>query len=223
MENIYVVDLQFFRGDNKELILKCISFSPLVSDVFEQFVFKAPFPIDQLSPYRRREASFVTRNIHKIHWDDGFIEYNQMKHVINSNLNSAKEILIKGLEKANFLNSVLGRNVCYNVENLDCPNLRSLKLKLSGFPTENVTTLNVKVLKSWLKIIFQHGLEYSNNAIHKFNNCDFLRLSGVDLYFIPLSVLLKQCCPQFLKQFSYKFPPHIVNDDTFQKCIDYIP
>lgn len=54
MENTYVADLQFFRGDEKELILK--SFSKLFSDTIEFFVFKPPFDIVELSPYRRRAA-----------------------------------------------------------------------------------------------------------------------------------------------------------------------
>lgn len=108
MENTYVADLQFFRGDEKELILKCISFSKLFSDTIEFFVFKPPFDIVELSPYRRRAARFVTKNFHHIQWEDGFIDYNEINNIIKENLDTAQEIFVKGHEKATFLNSILG-------------------------------------------------------------------------------------------------------------------
>lgn len=220
MENTYVVDLQFFRGNNKEIILKCISFSKLFSNTIEYFVFKAPFNISELCPYRRCEAQFVTKNFHHIQWDQGFIDYYEIGNTLRDTFKGAEEILVKGLEKAKFLNNILGRNVCYNVENLNCPNLKSLKSKLTGFPSENVSHLNVKVLKSWLKIIFLHDREYINTAINNFHECqDFSFLSGTDLYFIPISFLLKKYTPQFLRIYADRFPPHIALKECFQEYI----
>lgn len=219
MEDIYIVDAQFFRGDNKELILKCLSYSKIYSDIFEQFIFKPPYNINQLSPFRRREVKFVTKTIHHINWDDGFVEYNEIKYILKNKLGSAREILVKGLEKATFLDSILERKLCYNIENLNCPNLKSLKDKISGFPLEDVCTLNVKVLKSFMKTILQHSSEYINNSVEKYTNVGLFSLSDSDIYFLPVSLLVKSCPVELLKSYYYKFPPHIRQDETFENFV----
>uniref|UniRef100_A0A8D9E8C4 Uncharacterized protein n=1 Tax=Cacopsylla melanoneura TaxID=428564 RepID=A0A8D9E8C4_9HEMI len=60
----------------------------------------------------------------------------QVKYLSNGHirtcLSKASEIFVKGLEKVTFFkfNSILPRKLCFNMENLECPNFRTMKANM---------------------------------------------------------------------------------------------
>lgn len=221
MENTFVADIQFFRGNDKEIIVKSFSFSKLFdADIVQHFVFKPPYEFQKLNLLRRREAAIVTLNYHHLEWDDGFIEYDQAVNIIRSCLCKATEIIVKGLEKEKYLNSILPYKTCYNIENLNCPNFKSLKSNLSlQKPISPVSSLNVTVMKQWLCELLKSSLILTNEAIHIFNECNFFSLKPRDLYFLPVNFLIYACDVDFLNNISYLLPPHIVQNPNFKNYI----
>lgn len=221
MENTFIADIQFFRGNEKEIIVKSFSFCKLFNDdIVQHFIFKAPFDFQKLNLTRRREVANVTMNFHHLDWDDGFIDYNQVVKIIRSSLSPASEIIVKGLEKEKYLNSLLPTKTCYNIENLDCPNLKSLKVNLS---LQNlcspVSSLNVIAMKKWLGHLLKSSLTLSNDAIGAINDHGFCSLRQIDLYFLPVNFLIYSFSAEFLKNHSHRLAPHIVENTYFK---DYI-
>lgn len=219
MENTLVADIQFFRGNNKELIVKSFSFCKLYDeDIVQHFIFKPPFDFYELNLSKRREATHVTLNFHHLEWDDGLVEYQEAIPIIRSCLSHGDEIFVKGLEKVTFLNSILPRKVCYNIENLDCPNFKVLKTnKILRAPCSPVSSLNVLAMKQWLRSLFENSLILCNDAIGAFSKHGFFSLSEKDLYFLPVNFLTYALNVDFLQTHSHKFAPHIVFNDHFLK------
>lgn len=221
MDNIYIADIQFFRGNDKELILKSFSYAKLASDyMIENFVFKPPFAFNDLNIYRRNQATNVTKNIHRLHWNDGFIDYSEIKNIICSHLNNATEVIVKGAEKKKYLDSILERGVCYNIEQLECPNLKSLKMSFTTFYTNNSESgINVSAMKIWTMLMFQNSMEYVEHSIKSFHSNGFFNMSPKEIYFLPLEFLLFECGPDFLSRVLSKLPPHIVQSDLFKNQV----
>uniref|UniRef100_A0A8D9EAD8 Uncharacterized protein n=1 Tax=Cacopsylla melanoneura TaxID=428564 RepID=A0A8D9EAD8_9HEMI len=75
----------------------------------------------------------------------------QVKYLSNGHirtcLSKASEIFVKGLEKVTFFkfNSILPRKLCFNMENLECPNFRTIKANmiLQDLFSSPVSSLNV--------------------------------------------------------------------------------
>lgn len=222
MENTFIADIQFFRGNDKNIIVKSFSFCRLFDDdIVQHFIFKPPFEFQELDFLHRREAAHVTVNYHHLNWDDGFIEYEQAVPIIRSSLSGATEIIVKGLEKEKYLNSILPRKTCFNIENLDCPNFRVMKVK---FPLQNpcapVSSLNVLVMKHWLCQLLKNSLSLTNDAIGTFSEHGFFSLRLKDIYFLPVNFLIYELSADFLENHIHKLPPHIVQNPYFKNYIN---
>lgn len=221
MENTFVADIQFFRGNDKEIIVKSFSFCKLFNDdIVQHFVFKPPFEFQNLNLIRRREAANVTMNFHHLEWDDGFVDYSQAIKIIRSSLSCASEIIVKGLEKEKYLNSLLPMKTCYNIENLDCPNFKVMKTNLSRQnPCAPISSLNVIVMRQWLCELLKNGLTICDDAIGIFNEHNFFSLRPRELYFLPVNFLIYSLSAEFLLINSHKLPPHIVQSPYFKKYV----
>lgn len=220
MENIYVADIQFFRDNNKNIILKSLALSKLFEEDFiEHYIFKPPYMFEELNYIRRIEANNVSRNFHRIHWDDGFIEYKEHINILTSALKNASEVLVKGNEKVTYLNNLLRKKICYNVENLSCPNLKSLKSLQSSFSLSPVSYQNTSVLKVWLRSLFYNCAEEIEKSIQKHDDVGFYALTEKDYYFLPVSIIIKNFSVDSLKCILYKLPPHTVFSHYIQNYI----
>lgn len=220
MNNIYVLDLQFFRNNDKSIIVKSISVSKLFnSDIIDHFIFKPPFDFLELNLTRRAEARHVSAFYHHINWNEGFIDYSEMNIIIQSLLADATEVFVKGNEKAKFINSILSRDVSYNVEQLNCPNLKVLKAAHSIFESCPVSSMNVTVLKLWLKNLFLTSLERANDAIKLFNKIGFMHMRSDEIYFLPANFLIDKVDSDGVKSCLKSLPPHIIQDIDVKKHI----
>lgn len=181
------------------MLLKSFSFCKLFGeDIVQHFIFKPPFEFQELNLIRRRGAAHVTMNYHHMGWND--VEHRYKIMFI--------QILVKGLEKANYLNSILPRKLCYNVENLDCPNFKIMKTSFSyKNPCSPVSSLNVVIMKEWPRNLLENSLPLCNDAIGVFREHGFFSLSQRELYFqFPTNTF----SADFLESQCHKFPPQYV-------------
>lgn len=214
----YVCDIQFFRNNDKSIILKSLSCTKLFNDeVIDHFIFKPPFDFNDLNLTRRAEARHVSTFYHHINWNEGFIPYNDMIELVRSYFANATEILVKGDEKGKFLNSILRRNVCYNVEQLNCPNLKELKVAHTLFSKPPVSTLNVIVLKKWMLELYQNCMDKIDTAIETFNKIGFVHMKSYEIYFLPTQFLIDKVDSESLKICLNNLPPHVTQKDSFKK------
>lgn len=218
---IVICDVQFFRNNDKSIILKSFSCCELFNsnDIIDHFVFKPPFPFSDLNLTRRAEARHVTHFYHHINWDEGFIPYNDMSALLRSYLSNATEVIVKGDEKVKFINSVLHKNLCYDVEKLNCPKLKDLKAGYSFFSSPPVSSLNVKVLRTWLNNLFKNSMERVDSSIKSFNSSELSLMKSHDIYFLPAHFLIDKMERDNLKNCLKFLPPHLANDISIKKYV----
>lgn len=217
--NTYVVDIQYFRGNSKNLILKSFAYAKLFDSAIEHFVFKPPHNFEDLNLVRKYEARHVTKNYHKLQWDDGFIDYSYIPLVLRSVLRQADEVLVKGSEKVQYLNYILRRNVCFNVEDLDCPKLSTLKMCHGFFDTTPVSTQNVRAIMHWVSILYSKSIDFIDEAIAKYNKTGLFSLDKREKFFLPVSFLIEKCSPCLLQHELKNLAPHIVNNTNFRNYV----
>lgn len=149
-----IVDLQGFKKDNNEFILKEIAI--LCSRQTLVLLIKPPFPFYELSKTERSTVSWIERN-RKIFWDEGFIPYSQMSQYITNYLKN-KVIYVKGSEKVLWLKNLIQSDQIHNIECYNCPNFQTLyktylncSYVFSCIFHSNVCALrNVTCLNMWL-------------------------------------------------------------------------
>lgn len=224
MENTFVADIQFFRGNDNEIILKSFSFSELLSEtaVVQQFIFKPPFDLTELDAPRRRAAERVTVNHHQLDWTAGLIDYDRAEHIVRACLTHATEVVVKGREKVVYLNSVLRRNVCFNIDNLECPTLSVLKTNnnylsnhTNAYFYSPASFSPVAVLKKWLRKLLANSLTLCNAAMGAFHAHGFFALTQRELYFLPVQFLIHVHSGDFLRSQRDKLAPHIAFNVDF--------
>lgn len=217
---ILICDLQFFRDNDRSVIVKSFSCTNLYNnDIVNHFVFKPPFDFCELSLTRRAEAQHVSTHYHRINWNEGFIPYNEMATVVRSCLAEAKEVIVKGEEKAKYINTLMRRAICFDAEKLNCPNLKVLKAAESLFCNSPVSSLNVMVLKTWLQNFFQNTMEKTDNSIKIFNNVGLFKMSSSEIYFLPVHFLISRMEKDSLTNFLHNLPPHISQDISMKNFI----
>lgn len=92
----------------------------------QHYIVKPPYPKSDLSPKAIKANDWVEAFYVGIHWEDGFIEYDELPRLINNNTQQYAILLAKGKDKADYLTGVVGRHVI-NLENLGCPSLKTLE------------------------------------------------------------------------------------------------
>lgn len=117
-----IVDVQGFKRDNNEFILKEIAI--ICNDQVQVLLFKPPFPFYDLTKTERRQVSWIERN-RRILWNAGVIPYYKNEIYIKELLRN-KTIYTKGLEKILWLKYITGNNDVFNLEDKNCPSLLHL-------------------------------------------------------------------------------------------------
>ena len=154
----YVIDVQGFKRAYNEFVFKELAVVPLGEDVQPTvYLFDPPHDWSFLAPRYKCENSWLTRNYHGIHWQDGEIPYEEFQEILKSSVRGASKIYVKGLDKQKWLQNIISR-VC-NIEDLDCPSLAKLHIQketpcshhnLNICRNSNCAVLNAIALKRWL-------------------------------------------------------------------------
>lgn len=94
-----VVEFQAFSDNNNRFLLKELAIVGLGYQT--QLVFAPPFDKSLLNSKARRTARWLTRNYHKIAWEEGRIPFRES--LLRNLLKPFAVVHTKGLEKAQFL------------------------------------------------------------------------------------------------------------------------
>uniref|UniRef100_A0A8D8X3J6 Uncharacterized protein n=4 Tax=Cacopsylla melanoneura TaxID=428564 RepID=A0A8D8X3J6_9HEMI len=221
MTSTYIIDIQGFRGNNKEFILKSLAYSKLNDGNYvQQIIFKPPYDIQQLISKRRHEAHYASNNLHLIQWDDGFIKYSDMEETVQSLFTHVREIYVKGLEKATFLNNILKRNICMDMDILHCPNLKTLKLYHPDQLQGPVACKQVSLLRQWFKDLLSKSSSLTNQSVNSLNEYGLDFLTPFEIFFLPIPCILQSCSSEILTRNIRKLPPKIRNNAFVSNLFD---
>lgn len=115
-----IVDIQLFKVDDEQYIIK--ELAVIQNKKIAHFIFKPPYPFENLALKYKKQAKWLMRYHHCIKWNEGEIEFEQFKNILNKCTSNAETIYVKGREKAAYLRKVLDKKI------VELPESPSLKL-----------------------------------------------------------------------------------------------
>lgn len=156
----FVVDVQGFKMPVDQFVPKdfaVISLDPLITHP-TTFTFMPPCSWMDLPQAYKNINLMMTRKVHVLNWEYGYIPYGQVDLMVRAALNNAATVYVMGAEKKDWLSHILGEStLVINIETLECPTLRNLRVMfhceweyehdmLEWFSA----TENARMLRDWL-------------------------------------------------------------------------
>lgn len=120
------IDMQGFKSNSNEFIAKEVAVV-FNNDEFINFIIKPPYNFNNLSPQKQKEAHWLTKNYHHLHWNAGSVSFSSVCRFLKTNLRYFK-VYVKGVEKRQWLEKMMQRNI-FNTEDIGCINLKQMNRK----------------------------------------------------------------------------------------------
>lgn len=98
-----VIELQAFRGNKDEYIIKELVILDLLTCVVYSFLFKPPFPFKKLNAKAKKTNKWLVKNFHNIEWCEGFTSYKNLENIMYHFCNEFTTIYTKGIEKRDWI------------------------------------------------------------------------------------------------------------------------
>lgn len=162
----FVIDVQGFKRVYNDFVFKELAIVPLGDDVQPMvYLFAPPHDWNFLPPRYKFENTWLTKNFHGLHWQEGEIPYEELEEILKACTRGAGQVWVKGLEKQRWLKNIIP-NV-KNIENLNCPALSKLyhytdnpcsNHNLQVCKNSHCAVRNAIVLKKWLVNYFNGPL-----------------------------------------------------------------
>jgi hypothetical protein len=99
-----VIELQAFRGNANEFIVKELAILDLQTGAINYFLFKPPFPFKCLHTKPARTNKWVMSHFHHISWSDGNVDYSELDNIMYYYCDKYKTIYTTGSEKCRWIN-----------------------------------------------------------------------------------------------------------------------
>lgn len=104
---------------------------------------------------------------HGLKYDLGFVDYVHMETIVKNVFNNCDHVFMKGLQKKQFLQSIIPSAEIYDLLDFNCPNLNILPKRISvckfhSFPEAQCAQQIALSLKSWILdnihyVFFKHN------------------------------------------------------------------
>ena len=120
--DIIIVDIQGFKDSENRFIVKELAIA--TGEYTQVFLIKPPYSFNYLTNEEKKQVSWIERN-RGIFWNEGFINYRGFKQVIVPYLEN-KNILVKGLEKVDWIKKLSSNCNVVDVGDKGCPNFFKL-------------------------------------------------------------------------------------------------
>lgn len=112
--NTILIDLQFINGNNKQLFVKELSYMLPDTANVEHFIFKPPYPEQELNDSTKHQLNYCYNNINGFKWNDGITDYLELFSILNDFKDY--DIVVKGLQKKKFLEKYLPNTPIFNLD-----------------------------------------------------------------------------------------------------------
>lgn len=104
-----VVDVQCFKLENNKFIVK--EFAGYDGAKIFHYIFKPPFNRNCLTPKLEQQVAWLIHNHHCIDWKEGYTPVHLFPTILHNMVKGYKNIYVKGLEKAQFIQQQLNKPV----------------------------------------------------------------------------------------------------------------
>lgn len=98
-----IKELQAFRGNLDEFIIKEIVILELYTNIPYRFVFKPTFALEKWDMKSRRTNQWLSNNFHYINWCEGNVDYNELNNIMKKFCSKFQTIFITGNEKVTWI------------------------------------------------------------------------------------------------------------------------
>lgn len=123
----FVVDYVGFEDEVGNTIVKELAIAAPGSDNIAHFIFKCPTSWENLSEHRQTVNLIKMNTDHGIAWGDGYIEYEELRNILQRYVCQAAALFAFSREKCSVLSKLTNRTFI-DLRELHCPDA-----KLSGF------------------------------------------------------------------------------------------
>lgn len=110
-EKTILIDFQYLLGNNNQLFPKEMTIMQADTFIINYFLFKAPYPEEELSDDIKTQNHYSFQKINFLDWNEGDTSYNKIKEILEPYSDENYTVLVKGYEKKKFLEKYLD-NVC---------------------------------------------------------------------------------------------------------------
>jgi len=121
----FIVDFQAFKDEYNRYILKEMAIIPVYTDEAAHCLIKPPHALSKLSSNCRASVYYLLKNHHGIFWEDGYMNFIDAIRLLKDMTENAEKILIKGSERARFIEKVTGKPTV-DFDSLQCPRAKHL-------------------------------------------------------------------------------------------------
>ena len=98
-----IIELQAFRGNKGEFIIKELAFMDLDTNAINHFLFKPPFPFSMLRKGAAKTNRWLMKHFHHIAWNEGFVDYNELDTIMFHYCRQYQLAYTSGLEKSKWI------------------------------------------------------------------------------------------------------------------------
>lgn len=123
--DVAFVDLQGFRGENKQFIPKEVAVISADGNNLAIFILKPPENYAKQSYNVKKSIKYLENKHHGLAWTSGSVNFEEFHTEVARILENFEKVYVKGQEKKEVL-SFLNKTVV-NLEDLECPSLKVLK------------------------------------------------------------------------------------------------
>lgn len=120
--NSIIVDLQGFKNQNNEFILKELVIG--TQEHTQIFLVKPPYPFSFLTLEERKQVWWIERN-RGYRWSEGYIDYREFQRLIKPYL-AQRTIYVKGEEKVKWVQELCDHKDVFDITCKGIPNLNTL-------------------------------------------------------------------------------------------------
>lgn len=127
-----VLDMHCYFDNRMKYIVKELSMYDFNYHSTQHWIFKPPKGLCIYVPKARKANNWVRRHLHRIPWDEGDVEYDQLAKILHRITSDFNVIYVKGGQKIDFIRQQVPDNLSIvNVESMGCPKMNTLLEPLS--------------------------------------------------------------------------------------------
>lgn len=161
--SLLVIDFTYLEGRDGEIVVKELAVADSWGSRVSSYVFKSPYIWEDVTSFNTRINKAID---HGCNWNDGDVPYSELETVLFREASTAVAIYCFGLQKTNFISSLIERTVI-DITQLGCPSLTSISIPTISctFACHNkcrhVCALRIAYsLADWLNF-YIHSLRYT--------------------------------------------------------------
>lgn len=108
-----IIEIQAFRGNKNEFLIKELVIMDLETNVVVYFLFKPPFSFKRLNSKAYKTNKWLIKNYHFINWNEGFTNYKEIDNIMYHYCQQYTTAYTSGFEKSQWIQQYMNGQVIH--------------------------------------------------------------------------------------------------------------